>query len=196
MNVHCESLSPDVLLRSDIATAAPEDRAAVVDAIVRAWNEGALTSENELYGRYHKLAHPNLAGQLRPWILDRALSAIARNSAIEIAQVCELKEIGSDLASLALDPTEHYRIRTAAARCIAETADGAIKLALNRLLSLRRATSSFTVQERYHREKRSSSPTYSCGTLQFYNFSHAHPIAHSQSRPRSLAMEFRASKIR
>ncbi len=64
---------------------------------------------------------------MRPWILDRALSAIARNSAIEIAQVCELKEIGGDLASLALDPTEHYRIRTAAARCIAETADGAIK---------------------------------------------------------------------
>jgi predicted NACHT family NTPase len=124
---------PEVLLRSDIATAAPEDRAAVVDAIIRAWNEGALTGENEQYVRYHKLAHPDLAGQLRQWILERALSAIARKAAIEIAQACELKEIGSDLASVALDSTEHYRIRTAAARCIAETADEAIKARLKPL---------------------------------------------------------------
>jgi hypothetical protein len=124
---------PEVLLRSDIATAAVEDQAAVVNAILRAWSDGALTGENNLYDRYRKLAHPGLVEQLRPWILDRTRSAVAREAAIEIAQACQLKEIGSDLALLALDPTENYRIRTAAAGCIAETADEAIKSRLKPL---------------------------------------------------------------
>ncbi|HEY5706555.1 MAG TPA: hypothetical protein VIS96_13385 [Terrimicrobiaceae bacterium] len=123
---------PEVLLRSDIATAASEDQAAVVDAVIRAWNGGEL-SDNNLYSRYHKLLHPGLAGQLRPWILDRARSAVARQAAIEIAQACKLKEIGSDLALLALDSTENYRIRKAAARCIADAADEAIKARLKPL---------------------------------------------------------------
>lgn len=125
---------PEVLLGSDIATAVPEDRAALVEVVLRAWSEGALTRDREIDRRYHKLAHPTLASQLRPWLTNRAASIVARKAAIEIAEACRLNELDSDMAMVSLDSTEKQEIRIRAAVCIAAIAEEPIKARLKPLV--------------------------------------------------------------
>lgn len=70
-------VNPEVLLRSDVATAEIRDRVALVESLLKAYDEkGCRAPDLNNQKRYKKLGHPGLKDQLRPYICDSTLSLI------------------------------------------------------------------------------------------------------------------------
>jgi hypothetical protein len=85
---------PDVLLRSDVATTDVNDRAALVENLLRLYDEGRLLDRDwSVRRQYRKLAHPGLAKQLRPYVCDNMKGKTVRCVAIHIAEACTLQTI-------------------------------------------------------------------------------------------------------
>lgn len=55
-----------------------------------------------------KLSHPELAEQLRSWIVGREQNRYAREFAMDLARWCEVKSLATDLAYVTLDPDEEF----------------------------------------------------------------------------------------
>lgn len=112
---------PQVLLRSDVATVNAEDKSILVDGLLKHYEEEKIIDwDYEIKRRYFKLAHPNLANQLRPYILDENKGLIVRRGAILIAASCKLTQLLEALLDIALNPTETLQIRVKAARFVGE----------------------------------------------------------------------------
>ena len=128
---------PEVLLRSDVATAGKEERSALVETLLKLCDEGQSLIHQDwgIYRYYHKLIHPRLADQLLPYIQDRTKSLVARQVAIGIAQVCKLHALHNDLADIALDSSQPLRVRVDAASAVARTADERTKGRLRPLVT-------------------------------------------------------------
>ena len=63
---------PQVPLRSDVATADVQDRSGLVEVLLKQFDDDALLDGDSAIRRsYRKLAHTNLAEQLRPYICDQ-----------------------------------------------------------------------------------------------------------------------------
>jgi predicted NACHT family NTPase len=126
--------NPEVLLRSDVATAQPNDRAALVESLLKLFEEEQLLDLNlDLYQRYRKLSHPTLPKQLRPYICDGTKCVVVRRVAIDIAEACELRVLQDDLANLALDPMENLLVRVQAACAVYRIGDAETKKKLRPL---------------------------------------------------------------
>ncbi|HWT02887.1 MAG TPA: SIR2 family protein [Pyrinomonadaceae bacterium] len=128
----------DVVLRSDVAAVDADDRAALVEALLRLYEEERITHDWERQNNYHKLAHPGLAEQLRPYITDTSKHEIARRTAILIAEECELHELQDELVRVALDGSEKHWLRERAAGAVSDLGDSETKaklrpLAINKL---------------------------------------------------------------
>jgi len=76
-----------------------------------------------IYGKFHKLKHPGLGNQLRPFINDRLKEFLVRHIAIEIADVCSLTELQNDLIAIALNTEESKDLRSYAAMAVAHVGD-------------------------------------------------------------------------
>jgi hypothetical protein len=128
---------PEILAQSDVATDTVEQRSALVDAVL-----SLLESDPGLLhqiGMHHRnLAHPGLAGQLRPWLVAKSKEMAARYTAIEMAQACELGDVQKEIADIALDPKEEHYLRVNAAYAISEMEEGTFR-ALLRPLALGQA---------------------------------------------------------
>ncbi len=111
---------PPVLLRSDVATAEPKDRAALVAALLHMVDVGDLIDTDwSLRHDYPKLDHPAIAEQLRPYIVTRDKDIVVRRVAIDIAESCRHASGLQDLlAALALDRTEELHVREQAAHAV------------------------------------------------------------------------------
>jgi predicted NACHT family NTPase len=108
-------VEPDILLRSDIATADVRDRADLVVALLRYYEvEGVIDDYRGKAARYEKLAHPELATQLEPYLLDKTKGHVARRVAIEIAAACHVRDLEDVLVQVALDDTDEHIIRISA----------------------------------------------------------------------------------
>lgn len=128
---------PSVLLQSDLAISTPEQRRALVNALLQLADCGDWTDTDwGIRAHYQKLAHPNLAKQLEPWIEDKMRFLVARRAAIDIAEACDLQDLQNVLVQLALDSSEEYSIRHRAARTIGVIGDTGSKLRLRPLLHL------------------------------------------------------------
>lgn len=122
---------PDVLLRSDVATADNETKQRLVEALLRLIeNEELLDVSRQHQKHYVKLKHPDLQKQLRPLLEDSSKSLFVRRTAIDIAKTCELKELQEALALLALDIREQISLRIEAAHAIYRMGDSATKAKL------------------------------------------------------------------
>ena len=127
---------PQVLLRSDVATADVQDRAALVETLLKLYDEERLLDRDVgIQRRYGKLAHPNLAEQLEPFIRDRTKGIIVRRVAVDIAEACELRGLLTVLADLALDPSESLPVRVNAAYAVTRIGDDATKARLKPLVT-------------------------------------------------------------
>jgi predicted NACHT family NTPase len=127
-------VGPEVLLRSDVATADVKDRAALVETLLRLYDEERLSDRDlDIRLRYRKLAHPDLAEQLRPYICDDNKGVVVRRAAIDIAEACELQTLQDDLADIALDPYQPLAIREKAAYAVGRIGDDATKAKLKLL---------------------------------------------------------------
>jgi glycosyltransferase involved in cell wall biosynthesis len=105
-------IEPDLLLRSDVASADPADRAILVEQLLQRYQSVELVHDPLLFNRgLERLGHSNLAAQLRPWIESRDKTLVARRAAISIATANNLRELSSSLADISLDRSEHFHIR-------------------------------------------------------------------------------------
>lgn len=131
---HLARVQPDVLLRSDVATADALHKAALVEALMAAFAQD--TVQSDWWGmrkRFRKLAHPGLAKQLRGHLCNRKQAAGARVEAIAIAEACELHELIPLLSKLALDTEEDSSVRRWSAAAVARSPDAKSKRRLRPL---------------------------------------------------------------
>ncbi|MGJ5675268.1 MAG: CHAT domain-containing protein [Nostochopsis sp.] len=123
---------PDVLLQSDVATASDNDKASLVESLLRLHNEEKLTYQYNTW-LYENLNHPKLPDQLLPYICYSTKSINARNVAIDIAKVCNVKALQEYLANVALDPQQPSAIRINAAVAVCNLGDEKTKARLKPL---------------------------------------------------------------
>ncbi|MEM7759293.1 MAG: hypothetical protein AAF298_14385 [Cyanobacteria bacterium P01_A01_bin.40] len=124
---------PDILLYSDLSEDA-KLREAIVSNLLEQYEQEKLFDRgfgNHL--RYKKLKHPKLEEQLRSYIQDENKNFNARYEAINIAEICEVKELQNNLVELALDKTQKINLRANAAAAIVSIGDSNTKLKLKPL---------------------------------------------------------------
>ena len=125
---------PEVLLRSTLASLPHETRGKLADTLLRQYEANPLPSLTRgVYERLNQLKHPGLAGQLRPY-LARPQDFETRTFAMRVARECDVRELASELVTVALDAAEEYSVRTLAAAVAAELGDSQNKLSLRPLL--------------------------------------------------------------
>jgi hypothetical protein len=116
---------PEVLLRSDVASTDVEDKVALVDTMLRLYDEGQLPDTGAIpQSQYRKLEHPGLADQLERYITDVSKDLIARTAALDIAEACDLLSLQRVAAEVALDASQPFLVRKDAARFVAHVGDG------------------------------------------------------------------------
>jgi len=128
---------PEVLLRSDVATASADDKEKVVESLLNHLEEDNLIEwEWSLHRRYRKLLHPRLAQQLRSFIVDRSKNIIVRREAINISEACKIETMAAELALVALDSSEELSVRAKAASFVSTLGQPHLKTQLKPLVKL------------------------------------------------------------
>ncbi len=119
---------PEVLLRSDVATSDVQDRAILVENLMRRYDAGELLDRDpNLWQRYRNLAHHDLIAQLRPYIIDSSKGNIVRRAAIRIAHACDLKDLQKDLLEVALNASQPLEIRVRAPYSLSDLGDRGVR---------------------------------------------------------------------
>jgi len=115
---HILTQDPELLLLSDMGSASDSRRQQLVDVLLRGYEEESLHFRWNIRP-FRKLAHPGLAEQLRAYIADSSKPAVARLTAVCMAEEAGVTSLAPMLAERALDENEHHDIRVAAARAVA-----------------------------------------------------------------------------
>lgn len=123
---------PEVLLRSDVATANDSDRAALVTALLSLYEEGG--SLERFIRPFHKLKHSGLADQLRPYLVERDRALEARDAAVDMVEACGVDALLPEVLALCLNPEEHLPLRIGAIAVIQAMGDKNAKAQLKPLL--------------------------------------------------------------
>ncbi len=124
-------IDPEVLLRSDVATADERDRAGLVKALLNLHDEARLIYLHRNYGHlYGKLLHSSLPTQLFPYISESTFSEAVRLTAINIAEACGLRTLQERLVDIALDSSQPQLIREEAAQAVVRIGDAETKAKL------------------------------------------------------------------
>jgi predicted NACHT family NTPase len=121
---------PDMLLQSDISTIDDENKARLVETLLKFHDEEKLKYD---WRRYSNLNYPGLAALLESYIRDSSKNPWSRLVAIDIVRDCDVKAAQDCLAKTALDPTQPYIVRTHAASTICEIGDEETKKRLKPL---------------------------------------------------------------
>jgi hypothetical protein len=122
---------PFALLRGDLVSWSPDDLALLTAALLDAYEEQrAHDFVIGIANDYRKLAHPSLAKQLRPYIVDPTRQVTARRAALMIARACALNELQPELLTVALNPEDDPSIRAYAVSALGECGDEATKIQL------------------------------------------------------------------
>lgn len=125
---------PDVLLRSDVATADDTTKSRLVDAIIVAVSQPMFQTDWwRLRSRYRKLRYSGLAKQLAAKLRSPQLPDIAKYEVIQMIEACEVRELHTGLARLALTATKDADLRVHAADIITRYGDKRLKRRLRPL---------------------------------------------------------------
>jgi hypothetical protein len=124
---------PDLILSADLAGLDEGLRASIAQGFLAAIESEAVPFDFGWHWHFNKLAHPGLADQIRPYLIDRGKPARARHEAIAIAKACEVKGVQAELAELALDDSEQIDLRANAACGVASLADADVRALLRPL---------------------------------------------------------------
>lgn len=130
---HIVRTDPELILWADVAALDESLRACIVEAFLAAVESGTVPFSFDQSWHYRKLAHPGLAGQIRPYLNDRARTWAVRHEAIAIAQMCKEKGVQLDFALLALDGSEDLDLRASAVYSLAGYADADVRARLKPL---------------------------------------------------------------
>lgn len=116
------SRDPEVLLRSDVGVTDGARRERLIDGVLTLLNNEMMHPDRLWrFGRKWDLGHSGLAGQLRPYLREKARAFYARRFAIDLALDSEVDETYDDLVSIALDPQDDYNLRAHAAWAVSQT---------------------------------------------------------------------------
>jgi predicted NACHT family NTPase len=121
----------DVLLQSDISTIDDQNKAQLVESLLRLHNEEKLKYNLR---RYSNLNYPGLAELLESYIRDSSKSQWSRLVAIDIARDCNVKAVQDSLVDIALDPTQLHIVRRHTAFTICDLGDEEAKARLKPLV--------------------------------------------------------------
>jgi hypothetical protein len=106
---------PLVLLRGDLTGWSENDLAALTASLLAAFEHHNLRDFIPGIADYYtKLAHPQLAAQLRPYTVDSDKNLVSRRGAIMMAGSCAVTELQPELLQIALEPTADPDLRTRA----------------------------------------------------------------------------------
>ncbi len=75
---------------------------------------------------YAKLAHPGLVAQLRPVIVSQSLKPATRRAALNIAERCGLRELQTEILSVALDRSDNHAVRAMAVAALRRCGDASV----------------------------------------------------------------------
>ncbi len=114
---------PDILLQSDIGTTSEVDKAALVESLLKLYDEDKLVYHYRLSSSYEKLNHSELSKQLKPYICEYNKSIHSRYVAIEIAEECDVKSLQENLVDVALDSENDYWVKTRAVQAVGSIGD-------------------------------------------------------------------------
>jgi hypothetical protein len=125
---------PDVLLRSDVATADDNTKSQLVEAILGTVSEPTFRPDWwKLRSRYRKLKYPGLVKQLAAKLRTSSLADVAKMEVIEMIEACDLRDLFPALAELAVAPTKDANLRQIAADLITRSGDKKLKRRLKPL---------------------------------------------------------------
>jgi hypothetical protein len=126
------------LFKTSIVVSDPTKRAKIMGNLLESLDKGALLdmaySWKGRQRRYHRLNHPDLVHQLHPYIADNSRKPLARQVAIDVAEVCQLQELQNLLLEVALNEDEQYYIRKEAAFALNRIATSEIRIQLKPLI--------------------------------------------------------------
>ncbi|HEY0477793.1 MAG TPA: hypothetical protein VGD37_09725 [Kofleriaceae bacterium] len=125
---------PEVLLHSDGAAVSSEARAQLVRALLDRMARYEALDGNYRWD-YQKLAHPDLAPQLRPYITDRNANIIVRRAAMHIALACSVTDVIDNLIAVVVDGGNELQAREVAANALAQLGGERVREAFIGLLA-------------------------------------------------------------
>jgi hypothetical protein len=112
---------PEALLHTDLSALAVADRPGIVTALLAAIEHGQVNDSDWGIRRWYAgLAHPDLAGQLRPVFRDRTKDVIVRRVAMHVAAETRERALVDALVAVALNPAEVVHLRSVAARAVVD----------------------------------------------------------------------------
>ena len=115
---------PQVLLRSDVATADDDVKEQLVGKLVQGFQSNELDdSDWDLRDHYEKLSHAKLADQLGPVFLDKSQNTVTRRFIADVAEECQATRLLGALTTVALDEEDDPQIRAQAAHAIVKMGD-------------------------------------------------------------------------
>ena len=127
---------PDVLLQSNLASTSEADKVILVKTLLDLHDQERLTYNYQSTWIYKKLEHSNLSDQLREYICDCNKSVSSRNTAIDIAETCNLVDLGNSLAEIACNIEESNQVRLNAAIAVSKIGNEVAKSNLKPLATL------------------------------------------------------------
>lgn len=112
---------PEVLLRSDVAIASPQQKQELVTGLVAAFGTGALSHRNSgLFERYDRLKFDGIVDMLRDILSSSSQNERAKDCALDIAFRCQVKEVALEACSIALNKNVSVQVRAMAAHFVAQ----------------------------------------------------------------------------
>jgi predicted NACHT family NTPase len=128
---------PDVLLQSDLNSTSEANKVALVETLLNLHDQEKLSYNYHSTWLYKKLQHSTLSEQLRGVICDRQRSINARNTAIDIAETCNLVDLSILLSDIACNIEELDQVRLNAAIAVCKIDNEAAKAKLKPLAMLK-----------------------------------------------------------
>ncbi|MFA5045969.1 MAG: hypothetical protein WC542_08575 [Paludibacter sp.] len=122
---------PLTLLNGDISGISNESKKELVQSILDKLDATTITdSDWSLNLQYHKIMHPTLSEQIKPYIENTSKYFLSRRVAIDIAETCELIELNDVLLDVVNNRNEKLYIRKEAMHALSIIADDSFKIQL------------------------------------------------------------------
>lgn len=119
--------SPNVLLRSDVATADYARRAALLSSILSKCDAGDIHFRDvDHTDRLRHLNHPDIVTQLRPFVTQDTFGLHARVLALDTLEACGIDALQNELLDMALDGSVDIELRCRALGILSERVDAGV----------------------------------------------------------------------
>jgi hypothetical protein len=119
--------APDILLRSDVATADFTQRATLLTKILSKCNDRDIRLRDvDSADRLRHLNHPGIAEQLKPFVAEDSFDINSRILAIDTIAACDVDGLQAELIDLALDSMAAIELRCRALNIIKKHIDADI----------------------------------------------------------------------